>query len=179
MDRTLLRNVDGRNITKVKAVQTLRNQCSNFLQSVSILCANITTQTKTLPVAHLDLLSKLKQTCHHQFTVQVYSKPVYCTSVHKTSLLYKCTQSQFTVQVYTKPVYCTSVHKWLIMKGMYMDRTLLRNVDGRNITKVKAVQTMCKMCSKCVLTVYLLCANCVQAACKLVGSSLNKLKVAI
>ena len=43
-------------------------------------------------------------------------------SVHKTSLLYKCTQNQFsllykckqnqfTVEVYTKPVYCTSVHK--------------------------------------------------------------------
>ena len=37
--------------------------------------------------------------------------PVYCTSLRKTSLLYKCTQSQFTVKVYTKPVYCPSVHK--------------------------------------------------------------------
>ena len=27
------------------------------------------------------------------------------TTVHKTSLLYKCTQNQFTVQVYTKLVY--------------------------------------------------------------------------
>ena len=61
--------------------------------------------------------------------VQVYRKPVYCTSVHITSSLYKCTQNQltvqvytnqftvqvytnqFTVQVYTKPVHCTSVHK--------------------------------------------------------------------
>ena len=47
------------------------------------------------------------------------------------SLLYKCTRNQFTIiQVYTKPVYCTSVHKtcllykcnWSIKKGMYMDR---------------------------------------------------------
>ena len=73
----------------------------------------------------------------NQFMAQVYTKPVYgtkpiyCTSVHKTSSLCKCTQSQFTVQVYTKPVY------WLIMKGMYMDRTILRNVQGRNNTKVK------------------------------------------
>ena len=36
---------------------------------------------------------------------------VYCTSVHKTSLWYKCTQNQFTVQVYTKPVHHASVHK--------------------------------------------------------------------
>ena len=31
------------------------------------------------------------------------------TSVYITSLPYKCTQNQITVQVYTKPVYCTSV----------------------------------------------------------------------
>ena len=48
-----------------------------------------------------------------QFTVQMYAKSVFCT----------------------KPVYCTSAHKgWtvkdistLMMKGMYMDRTLQRN----------------------------------------------------
>ena len=46
------------------------------------------------------------------------------------SLLYKCKGNQFNVQVYTKPVYRTSVHKtsllhkcnWSIKKGMYMDR---------------------------------------------------------
>ena len=47
----------------------------------------------------------------NQFTVQVFTKLVNCTSVHKTSLWYKCTQNQFTVQVYTKPVHCASVHK--------------------------------------------------------------------
>ena len=31
-------------------------------------------------------------------------------NMYKLSL-YMCTQNQFTVQVYTKPVYCTSVHK--------------------------------------------------------------------
>ena len=37
---------------------------------------------------------------------QVYTKPVYCTNVHKISLLCKCTQNPFTVHVYTKPAYC-------------------------------------------------------------------------
>ena len=63
--------------------------------------------------------------------VQVYTKPVYCTSVHKTSSPCQCTQNQLTVQVHTKLVYS------LIMKGMYMERTILRNVQGRNIIKVK------------------------------------------
>ena len=98
----------------------------------------------------------------NQFTVQVYTKPVYCTGVHKISLMYKCTQSQlmyrctqnqFTAQVYTKPVYGTILH-------IYMD-------NGQNITKVKAVQTMRKVCANCVQTVCLLCANCVQAVSKL------------
>ena len=57
------------------------------MQTMSKLFANIDTQTKTLPVTLLELLSWLKQTCHHQFTVQVYTKPVYCTSVYKTGLL--------------------------------------------------------------------------------------------
>ena len=35
----------------------------------------------------------------------------------QNQFLYNCTQNQFTVQVYTKLVY------WLIMNGMYMDRT--------------------------------------------------------
>ena len=78
-----------------------------------------------------------------------YTKPVYCTTVHKTSLL--CTQ------VDTKLVY------WLIM----MERTVLRNIHGRNIPNGKAVQSMCKMCANCVLTVCKLCANCVQTVCKL------------
>ena len=132
------------------------------------LCAYIDAQTKTLPFALLELLahctsllktSSLYKCTQNQLTVPVYTKPVYGTSVHKTSLWYKCTQTQYMVQVYTKPVYCTSVHKtsslckctqnqftvqvytkpvyWLIMKGMYMDRTILRNVQGQNITKVK------------------------------------------
>ena len=36
---------------------------------------------------------------------EVYTKPINCTRVHKTSLLYKGTQNQFTIQVYTKLVY--------------------------------------------------------------------------
>ena len=86
------------------------------------------------------------------------------TSVHKTSLLYKCRTLRnvhgrnitkvrlfelcakyvqtVTVQVYTKLVY------WLIMKGMYKDRTL-RNVHGQNITKVRLFE----LCAKYVQTV--------------------------
>ena len=96
--------------------------------------------------ASVHITSILYKCIQNQFTVQVYTKPVYCKSVHKTSLWYKCIQNQFTVQVYTKPVHRASVHKisfctklvyWLIMKGMYIDRTIIRNVQGRNITKVK------------------------------------------
>ena len=49
---------------------------------------------------------------------------VYCTSVHKITLLYKCTQNYFTIQVYTKLVDCTSVHKSGNYNGMYGDGTL-------------------------------------------------------
>ena len=87
------------------------------------------TQTKTLPFALLELLSWLKQ-------------PVYCIKVSKNHFLFKYTQNQLTVQLYTKPVY------WLMMKGMYMDRTS-RNVHGRTITKVR----LCELCAKCVQTV--------------------------
>ena len=40
----------------------------------------------------------------NQFSVQVYTKPVYSIAVHKTSLLYSCTQCHFTVPLCTKPV---------------------------------------------------------------------------
>ena len=84
----------------------------------------MSTQTKTLPVT---LLCKCTQ---NQLTVQVYTKPVYCTSVNTTSLLYKFTQNQFTVvQVYTKPVYCISLHKTSLMVNNE------RNVHGQNINK--------------------------------------------
>ena len=125
--------------------------CANYLQLVFKLCAiseqivckhrhtDKNTSCCTSRVAFMaktDCTSVYKTSLlynctQNQFTVQVYTNPVYGTSVHKTSLLYKCTQNQFTVQVYTKLVY------WLIMKGMYMDRTILRNVQGRNISKVK------------------------------------------
>ena len=86
--------------------------------------------------------------------------------------------------MYTKPVYGTSLHKTSLLVNNE------RNVHGQNMTKVKAVQNMCKMCAKYVQTVYKLCnnyvqtlfklcANCEQAVCKLVGRSLNKLKVDI
>ena len=78
--------------------------------------------------------------------MQVYTKPVHWTGVHKTSLLYKNTQNQFTVQVYTAPVYCTSVHQTsLLYKCTQNQFTSLmlnneRNVHGQNITKVQVSQ---------------------------------------
>ena len=65
----------------------------------------------------------------------VHGQKIKKVQVSQKQFLYNCTQNQFTVQVYTKLVY------WLIMKGMYMDRTLLRNVHGRNITKVQQLYT--------------------------------------
>ncbi len=46
--------------------------------------------------------------------VNLSAKPIYWINVQKTSLQYRCTQNQFIVQVYTKPVYSTCIHKtWL------------------------------------------------------------------
>ena len=69
------------------------------------------------------------------------------------------------------------------MKGMYMDRTILRNVQGQNITKLKAVQTIekfvqivCKLRTNCVLTMCKLYANCEQAVCKLCAIGTHRQK---
>ena len=51
-----------------------------------------------------------------QFTIQVYTKIVYYTSVQKTSLLYKYTQNQF--------IKCIQI--WELINGMY--------IHGQNIT---------------------------------------------
>ena len=102
--------------------------------------------TKPIYCTSLHKTSSLYKCTQNQYTVQVYTKPAHCSSLHKTSLLYKCTQNQYSVQVYTKPVYCTSVtNKERNVHG----QTILRNVQGRNITKIRAVQTMCKMCDVC------------------------------
>ena len=75
---------------------------SNFVQSKQCtistptfykMCANITTQTKTLLFALLELL--------------LYMKPVYCTSEPKTSLVKNERNvhgQTVTVHMYTKPV---------------------------------------------------------------------------
>ena len=62
-----------------------------------------------------------------------------------------------------------------------MDRTL-RNVHGWNITKVR----LCELFAKCVQTVTVqvytkpvYCTSVYKTVCKLVGISLNKLKVDI
>ena len=60
-------------------MQTLSYQCSHFVQSVIKFCANIDTSCCTSRVAFI------AKTYHHQFTVRVYKKPVYCKSAEKTS----------------------------------------------------------------------------------------------
>ena len=56
----------------------------------------------------------------NQFTVQVYTRPAYITSehktsystgVHKTSLQYRCTQNKFTAQVNIKLFFITAVYE--------------------------------------------------------------------
>ena len=61
------------------------------------------------------------------FSVQVYTKPLYYTSIHTTSLLCKCTQNQSTVQMYKK----------VGQRDRQTDFNFNneRNVQGRNITK--------------------------------------------
>ena len=58
----------------------------------------------------------------NQLTVQGYTKPVYCTSVYKTSSPCKCTQNQFSVQF-------TSLHKASLLVNNE------RNIQGQNNSK--------------------------------------------
>ena len=111
---------------------------------------------RTVQGSNIAKIRAVRTTCKicTKFTVHVYKKPVYYTSVLKTSLPYKCTQNQFTVQVYTKPAYCTSVTSVTNKERNVHGQTILRNVQGRNITKIRAVQTMCKMCTKFTVQVY-------------------------
>ena len=64
--------------------------------------------TKSVNCTSVHKISLLYECTQIKFTVQVYTKPVYCSNIHKTSLLYKCTQNQFTIQVFTSPVYSKS-----------------------------------------------------------------------
>ena len=79
--------------------------------------------------------SLLYKHTQNQFTVQAYTKPVYCTSVHKTSLLYNFTQNQFTVQVYINLVYCTCVHKLGSYRGQIITQGLeITGMEHYNIS---------------------------------------------
>ena len=126
--------------------------CPNYLQLVFILCAI----SEKIVCKHRNA-DKNTSCCTSRVAFMAKTdmpSPVYYASVHKTSLLYKRIQNQFTVQVYTKPVYCTSVHKTsspckCIQNQFSVQFTSLhkasllvnneRNVQGRNITKVKLV----------------------------------------
>ena len=54
-----------------------------------------------VPSVWYSCLSPVHSHSKNQFTVQLYTKPVYSTAVHKTSWQYSCTQNQFTAQMYT------------------------------------------------------------------------------
>ena len=71
--------------------------CANYLLLVFELCA--ISEQIVCKHRHIDKNTLVCKCIQNQNTVQVYTKPVYCTIVHKTSLLYNCTQNQFTVQV--------------------------------------------------------------------------------
>ena len=87
----------------------------------------------------------------------MYTKPVYFTSVHKTSLLKQCTKNQITVQVYTKPIYYTRVHKASLLcirtqrldgdRQTDFDINNERNVQGWNITNNVQVWNITKECT--------------------------------
>ena len=96
---------------------------TNFVQSVCKLCAN------TLRVTFINKTDKNNylRIC---LALSMYSKPFNCTSVHKISLLYKCTQSSLlhkctkscllhkctkSCLLHKWTVYCRSVHKTSLM----------------------------------------------------------------
>ena len=59
--------------------------------------------------------TSLQYSCtQNQFTVQLYTIPVYSTTVHKTSLQISCAQNLFTEQLYTKPVYSIGILKTIL-----------------------------------------------------------------
>ena len=93
------------------------------------MCANIDIDTDKNTAFCTSRVAFIAKTASitKSVSVQVYTKPVNCTSVHKTSLVYMCTQNQLTVQVYTKLVDCTSVHKTSLLVNNE------RNVHGQNI----------------------------------------------
>ena len=66
----------------------------------------------------------------NKFTVQVYRKPVYSTSVQKTSLKYMCTERNVQGQTLHINLYCTTIE-------YHTDRTFYvrRNVQGQTHIK--------------------------------------------
>ena len=110
--------------------------------------------------------------------MQVYTKPVNCTSVHKTSLLYKSTHNQFSVQVYTKPAHCTSVHKPVHCTSVHKTSSLYKCTQNQYTVQIYTKPAHCTSLHKTSLLVnnernvhgqnitkvrlYELCAKCVQ-----------------
>ena len=107
--------------------------CANYLHLVFKLCA--ISEQIVCKHRHTDTNTSC---CTSRVTFMAKTdmpSPVYCGSVHKTSLLYKCTQNQFMVQVYTKSVHCASVHKISLLYKTSLLVNNERNVHGQNNSK--------------------------------------------
>ena len=95
--------------------------CANLFLSYELSSPSHKPFVPNLPwPSHNPIKSSLKAQLVQRGLGLTLKSCCYCTSVHKTSLLYKCTQNHFTVRLYTVLVY------QLIMKGMYI-------VHGQNI----------------------------------------------
>ena len=128
--------------------------CAKSLQSLFKLCA-ISEQT-VCKHRHTD---KNPSCCTSRVAFMAKTdmpSPVYCASVHKTSLLFKCTQNQFTVQMYTKSVYCISVHKTSLLYKCHkisfsttVHKTSLLYKCTQNVWDgtLPTMITMCKLCA--------------------------------
>ena len=81
--------------------KSVQSTCKLCTISVPTLCKNTAFCTSRVAFIAKTAGSVYCTSITKSVSVQVYTKPVNCASVHKTTLLYKCTQKQFNVQVYT------------------------------------------------------------------------------
>ena len=100
----------------------------------------------------------------------MYTKPVYNTGVHKTSLQYRHAQNQFTVKVYTKPVlYCLSpvhsfehLHSKLVLCIMIVPCTFLWTSYRFGVTVPVTVHVLvtCVMSVPCTFNLLVMSVPC-------------------
>ena len=115
-----LLNVNFSNLIIVVWVQPLYIQCVHmYCKLVLCVCPlyiHLTCNVCPLYIPLTSLSPFFPLTCPSVWHSYLY---VYSTGVHKTSIQYRCAQNQFTVQVYTKPVYSTGVNKNKVTVQVY------------------------------------------------------------